>query len=349
MAACADSCNSYAVRPKQGIASHSIDSCMPVEEYDAVFPFYSHSTEKFFLVSLQGERPIFTALAAGEAQNRGLESRMLSNLWKEDVKEGTWEMFPYKELVRFDQILKSQANTSEAIFQAMKQTKPWAVDFLIGNYMEDSKDVAAFGQKRGLEMRVDSKYVKILKSLGAKDADFTTIDNGILIPNTGVREDWDTISAKVMRGILYCKFNLLGIDGCGQIEASAKMRRLLTTLAPSTLFLETTNRCAVWGDNQGNGGKNLLGKLLTCVASCMQGQLTPENFLNGVVSEESVIEHVDYVRFNCTPSVVAFASCFPGDDASTMSDKPFLDILSDNQRKLSALQNANVSLQECTA
>ena len=337
----AASYSSYAVRPQQGM--QTIDSSMAACHYNAVFPFYSHSKEKFFLASVEEGEPTFTALAGGEAQVRGMESIMLSNLWKEDVEAGAWEMFPYPELVQFPQILKSCANTSEAIFQAMKQTKPWAVDFLVGNYMKDSKEVAAFGQRRGLKMQHDSEYVQILKKLGATDDDFRKNDEGtVWTPITGMpRDQWDVIAPKVMKGILYCKFNLPEVAGCGQKEAATKMRRLLSKLSPSTLFLESTDLCAVWGDKQGKGGKNLLGKLLTGVASCVAGNLSKENFLQGNVSEDLVTAQVDYVRFNCNSPIVAFSSCFPSDFEGLMTEESFLQLLSKKQNALTSLEESS--------
>ena len=342
----AASYNSYAVRPQQGM--QRIDSSMAACHYNAIFPFYSHSKEKFFLASVEEGEPTFTALAGGEAHIRGIESIMLSNLWKEDVELGAWEMFPYPDLVQFPQILKSRASTAEAIFQAMKQTKHWAVDFLVGNYMQDSKEVAAFGQRRGLKIQHDSEYIQILKKLGATDDDFRKNDEGtIWTPITGMpREQWDDIAPKVMKGILYCKFNLPEVAGCGQKGAATKMRRLLSKVSPSTLFLESTDLCRVWGDKQGKGGKNLLGKLLTGVASCIEGNLPIQNFLQGNVFEDLVTEQVDYVRFNCNSPIVAFSSWFPSDFEVLMTDESFLQLLSKKQNALTSLAESNCFMRK---
>ena len=129
----AASYSSYAVRPQQGM--QTIDSSMAACHYNAVFPFYSHSKEKFFLASVEEGEPTFTALAGGEAQVRGMESIMLSNLWKEDVEAGAWEMFPYPELVQFPQIMKSRAPLRRGCELHTPLTVLYWIPFPVGHYV----------------------------------------------------------------------------------------------------------------------------------------------------------------------------------------------------------------------
>ena len=147
-----------------------------------------------------------------------------------------------------------------------------------------------------------------------------------------------------MKGILYCKFNLPQLVGCGQKEAATKMRRLLSKLPPSTLFLESTDLCPVWGDKQGKGGNNLLGKLLTGVASCINGTVPILNFLEGNVSEELATAQVDYVRFNCNLPIVAFVSLVPRGPEVMVADESLLQLLCEKQNALTSLQDSNCVL-----
>ena len=127
------------------------------------------------------------------------------------------------------------------------------------------------------------------------------------------------------------------------------MRRLLSKVSPSTLFLESTDLCRVWGDKQGKGGKNLLGKLLTGVASCIKGNLPILNFLQGNVFEDLVTEQVDYVRFNCNSPIVAFSSWFPSDFEVLMTDESFLQLLSKKQNTLISLAESNCFMRKTSS
>lgn len=299
-----DVLNSYMVRPTGEVG---VDTSCPEAAFSHVVPFYSHTCEKFWLAHRQNGGITLKA--------HNWKTLHFSNLWQEPVVEGAWRNFPYPELINFPEVTESQADCVEALFQAFKQTKRWAALFLVSGALTDSKDVAAFGQRRGLTIPVDSDLVAHLRDLGASEEDLP-VKAGMIVPQTGPpRPGWDDMSAKVMRGLIWVKFDLSN-TGSGQLTAAMMFREFLAA-EPDSLLLESTEKCAVWGDRQGGWdeknqtevpcGMNLLGKLLTAAGMCIQGKTEKDVFLDGEVSRAVASMHVHYERcFSDTPFVASF-------------------------------------------
>jgi hypothetical protein len=166
-----------------------------------------------------------------------------------------------KHLVKHDLLLSTPATNAEAFFQAMKMEDEMDARFVLSEQLVDPKDVAKFGQRRGLWLSA-AQYHHLVDDLGARPEDFVTeerADGKKWKKRVRVRAAWDVMSFEVMAELLRIKF-----DATFGQPAAVRVMEALTALfsGKPVMFVEHTGNDSNWGNGLLGSGANKLGLAL---------------------------------------------------------------------------------------
>ncbi len=214
-------------------AALDVSDSMPGFVCTGIIGFYSHNY----------------VWASQAAQNVDLTP--LSNLFKEEPFEFQW----LKDHVKLPRVLADleMVHAAETLFQATKLQDEVDQKFLVWldqNPAVDGKEIAAYGQRRGLWFRSPAYYKKLME-FGANDEEFQTKFDEAGRPQAWKKvcnfdaPSWDRISKDVMFHI--------NLSRAGVFVPTDGQRSLKATLCAlmgrgELLPVEHTLLCPLWGD-----------------------------------------------------------------------------------------------------